>query len=263
VIVMTDLPVHRLELLGGHPVTHGFTCRAPALPIDGDVSFATGRHDASVRENRTRWARAVGVDASRLVCARQVHGTEIRIVGTDDAGRGSGSYQDAIEGTDGMLSRVPGLPLAVLCADCVPILLYDPVRHAIGAVHAGWRGTVNNIAGHAVRAMQDHFHSEPRDIVAGIGPSIGPCCYDVGVEVADAWTSLGYDTIGTALRNESGRPQFDLWTANRIALVAAGVPEDRVELSRICTRCHSDRFFSHRAQGTQAGRFAAIIALKR
>jgi YfiH family protein len=251
----------RFSLFAGHAVRHGFTSRTAKMPADGDVSYVTGPDPATVRANRDRWSDAIGVDPGRLVCARQVHGNRIRIVVQEDAGRGYQAYDDAIEGTDGLITQATDLPLAVFCADCVPILLFDPIRRAVGVVHAGWRGTVADVAGQAVRAMHESFGTDSGDLLVGIGPSIGHCCYEVGAEVIDAWAATGFDPKESAVQRRNGQLRFDLWRANTMVLVAAGVPQEQIEVQGDCTRCRSDRYFSYRAQGRQAGRFAAIIAL--
>jgi YfiH family protein len=259
--VAGDLPVQKFRLFDGQPVKHGVTTRTDLIPADGDVSYVTGPDPLTVRRNRDRWARAISVESRRLVCAQQVHGINVRLVAPEDAGRGYASFDDAIAGTDALITQTPELPLAVFCADCVPILLIDPVRRAVGAIHAGWRGTVADIAGQTIRAMSDCFGTSPADILAGIGPSIGRCCYPVGPEVIDAWKSAGFDRRERAVERDQRHLRFDLWKANTLALIAAGVPASQIEVQGDCTRCQSDRYFSYRAQGKQAGRFAAIIAL--
>jgi YfiH family protein len=138
-------------------------------------------------------------------------------------------------------------------ADCTPVLLADTRRLAVAVVHAGWRGSAVRAAGAAVAGLVEVFGCNPRDLVAGIGPAIGPCCYRVGDDVRAAFAdrpSLFADG------------KLDLWAANRQALIEAGVPADQIELAAVCTQCHSDEFFSHRANGGQpAGRFAALIRL--
>lgn len=257
------LPIQKLKLFSGHAIRHGFTSRTGLLPADGDISHATGPDPGTVRANRDRWADALGVDSRHLICAQQVHGNRVQVVTPDDAGRGYASYDDSIARTDALITQSPELPLAVFCADCVPMLLFDPVRRAIGAVHAGWRGTVTDIAGEVVRAMSDAFGTDPGELLAGIGPSIGRCCYEVGAEVIQAWASAGFDRWETAVDRAGGHLHFDLWVANTLALNAAGVPVSQIEVQGDCTRCQSDRYFSYRADGKRAGRFAGIISLER
>lgn len=276
------LPLFRFGILSsacattGRPgVIHGVTSRTPRLVAFGDVSYVTGSDSAAVAANRAAWSSEIGVDPARWVCAQQVHGSTVAAVVAGDAGRGAGSIATAIPGTDALVTSVPGLPLAVFCADCVPILMYDPVRRAIAAIHAGWRGTVSGVASAAVEALAENFGTEPADLLVGIGPSIGPCCYGVGSEVIESWRQVAVeriaaDAVERAIRtgaNCSGsesKPAFDLWEANRLLLMAAGVPGEQIEIAGICTRCDSDRFFSHRALSARReaeGRFAAIIAL--
>jgi YfiH family protein len=137
------------------------------------------------------------------------------------------------------------------------VLLADPKQRAVAAVHAGWRGSAVRAAGAAVEALHERFGSRPRDIVAGIGPAIGPCCYTVGQDVVDAFADRP-----ALLAQTDVQRRLDLWQANYQALVEAGVPAAQIEVASICTKCHADRFFSHRANGGQpAGRFAAVIRL--
>lgn len=256
-----DLPIFRFRRLSNSRVRHGVTGRVAALPAKGDISFATGPDPATVRANRAAWCEAIGVDAGALVFPRQVHGTHVALIDDADAGRGADTAIHALPATDAMLTDRAGIPLAVVCADCTPILLHDPVQGVVGAVHAGWRGTVQDVAGVAVRTMVEEYGCRSADIVAGIGPAIGPCCYEVGPEVIGAWQAVGLDPENRAVIERAPRPYFNLWEANRIALVAVGVQPDNIEVAGVCTRCHGDRFFSHRARQEPPGRFAAIIAL--
>jgi YfiH family protein len=155
---------------------------------------------------------------------------------------------------DVLITRRPDKTLLLRFADCTPVLLADPRRRAVAVVHAGWRGSAIRAAAAAVAALENTFGSNPRDLVAGIGPSIGPCCYTVGEDVVAAFADRPWLFDGGRL---------DLWQANAQALVDAGVPADHIEMAGLCTRCHSERFFSHRANGGQpAGRFAAVMRLE-
>jgi YfiH family protein len=157
---------------------------------------------------------------------------------------------------DVLVTDDPDCVLMLRFADCTPVLIADPRRSAVAAVHAGWRGSAVRAAGAAVAAMAAAFGSNPRDLVAGIGPAIGPCCYVVGPDVEAAFA----DRPWAMVRPAGQQMRLDLWEANRRALVEAGVPADQVEVAGICTQCQAERFFSHRANGGQpAGRFAALI----
>ena len=142
-------------------------------------------------------------------------------------------------------------------ADCTPVLLADPKQRVVAAVHAGWRGSAVRAASAAVEALRDRFGSRPWDIVAGIGPAIGPCCYTVGDDVLEAFADR--PELFTA---GNGGQRLDLWAANQQALIESGLPAEHIEVAGVCTQCQSQRFFSHRANGGQpAGRFAALIRL--
>ena len=160
------------------------------------------------------------------------------------------------------MTTTPGVALAVVTADCVPILLADPVTGAVAAVHAGWRGTAADVAGAAVAALTREYAVAGADLVAAIGPSIGACCYDVGEELLEAFAVAGHDSAARAdwfARDDTGRLRLDLWAANRDLLLHAGLRPDRVHVAGLCTKTHLDWFESYRADGPQAGRLAAII----
>jgi YfiH family protein len=159
--------------------------------------------------------------------------------------------------SDAVVSDVPNLFFFMTFADCVPIMLWDPVRRVVGLIHAGWRGTAQHIAAATVRAMCESFASRPYDIRVAIGPSIGPCCYRVGDDVRMAF-QVGYgDDTASFFRGQ----RLDLWAANCFDLMAAGVDESQIENPRLCTACHTESFFSHRAEGEPTGRLGACIGL--
>lgn len=258
------LDIFRFQRLADLGVPHGITRRERSLPSDGDVSFATAGSPSAVRHNRQRWWAAMGLDWRRTVCGRQVHGTRVMLVSEREAGRGADGPATALPATDGLVTSDPGLPLAVFCADCAPVLLYDPVNRVAAAVHAGWRGTVAGIAIEAVRLLVTEFGTDPGQLRAGIGPAIGPCCYEVGDEVIETWIGTRLDRGLRAVIRHDGRWHFDLWRANLLTLEAAGLVASHVEIAGICTRCRSNEWFSHRATQageSGAGRFAAVIAV--
>jgi hypothetical protein len=155
----------------------------------------------------------------------------------------------------------PDLPLVMAFADCTPIMLVDPVRGAVGIAHAGWRGTVAGICQAVVSKMVDALNCRPADIYAAIGPAIGPCCYEVGTDVVEAVTAaLGQNDAFFRPGPQGDQLHFDQWAANEFALRQAGVQQ--IERADICTACHVDEFYSHRAEGGRTGRFGAIIALR-
>lgn len=256
-------PPFQFTRLAAAGITHGITRRVPGLHRDGDLSFVTGAADTAVFASRQAWAAAIGFDPADVVAARQVHAADVTLVTGADRGRGARTVHDALPATDALLTDEPGVPLLMCFADCAPLLFHDPVRRVVGLAHAGWRGAVADIAGATVRAMARQYGSAPRDIRAGIGPAIGPCCYVVGDEVVAAWEALGVpgDGIVRAEPDRASQWRFDLPGANRMLLQRAGLGPDQIEDAATCTACHVAGYFSHRAEHGQAGRFAAVIAL--
>lgn len=238
-------------------VCHAVTSRhggVNAAPYDElNLGLHVGDEAEQVIVNRRRVAHALHLDFEKLTFGQQVHGDSVHVVGASEAGAGRARFEDGIPATDGLIVGERGIAIGVLVADCVPLLVYDPEHHVAAAVHAGWRGTAAGIAGKVIGALVEQCGSRPEDLVVGIGPAIGRCCYGVSEEVARA--------VGVAEQCE-GRWHADLAEANRRQLAAAGVKPDNIELSRICTACHSDEFYSERRLGRPTGRFAALISLR-
>ncbi len=243
---------------------HAFSGRVRGEDADGDVGHGPNTDSVVIERNRKAFLEDAGYDLADLVVSRQTHGINVEIARREDRGRGLYPTFDGFPATDAMVTNEPSVALGTIVADCVPIILYDPRRQVLGLAHAGWRGTVGAIAAATVQSMTDAFASSPSDIFAGVGPSIGPCCYEVGHEVIDSWSrsdTPGYDRA--VLERESGY-HFDLWEANRLVLRAAGVPDDQIESSKRCVRCEHERFFSYRATrqlGSPPGRNLMIAQL--
>lgn len=213
-----------------------------------------GDEPERVGANRTRVAAALGRTLDDHVEASQVHGSLTAVV--DAAHRGQ-----TIDGADGLATRDPGVLLAVHCADCVPVVLADPVRRAVALVHTGWRGTADGAAGAAVRTMLDAFGSRPADLHVAIGPAIGPCCYAVDAPVFERfapwpWRDQVFAPAGP------GQWRLDLWEANRRQLQEAGIPSGAIATAALCTADNPAVFFSHRRDG-RSGRMGALVALSR
>lgn len=262
-----------LERLGGLRTAftsrHGGVTEGPRGSLN--LSYSVGDEPHRVAENRRRALALVGLPPERAVVAGLVHGVRVaRIDGPlPDTGPGAaaGDRSGLVPGVDALVTATPGLALVVTTADCVPIFLFDPRRRAVALVHAGWRGTARGAAGHAVRALAAEYGSRPEDLWAVVGPSIGPCCYEVDEPVVAAFEE-GQDGAVTAgpgswLRRGTspGRWRLDLWAANRDQVIGFGVPAEQVQVAGICTACEAADFFSHRAQRGQAGRQAAILVL--
>jgi len=233
----------------------GLALECPAL---GAPHLFTTR-DVTLRDDRQEWeavANSLDVTADRLRLIRQVHGTDVAVVR-----RGSTSAW-ALPEADIIVSDDPSVAIGVRVADCTPILLFDSRKHVVGAAHAGWRGTALSAAARAVSAMRETFGSNASDLIGAIGPSLGPCCGEVGEEVAQVFRSAGADerSIERWFRpGTAGKSHIDLWQANRDQLERAGVPREAIFSAELCTKTHNTRLHSYRAHREKAGRMLAAI----
>jgi YfiH family protein len=255
--------VHRSPLLASVPgIVHGVTRRAPGMGrADGNVGYSAPRDREDAWAMRQSWLSAVGLDPGTIVVGSQVHANAVAAVARGDAGKGARPGAATVGIADGLTTNDSGVVLFTLHADCMPIMLVDPVKRAVATVHAGWRGTVADIAGETVRTMRERYGSDPSELLAYLAPAIGGCCYEVGDDVRAAWFARAEAEEHDSLRPSGEKWTFDLDRANRRQLTHAGVSEDRIESSGICTRCRGDEWFSHRGQGSSTGRYGAFIAL--
>ena len=220
-------------------------------PYDSlNLGFHVGDEPELVLENRRKLASALGVPLESFTFAEQVHDGRVVAIRREQRGSGAFDSDTAIEAADAMVTDVPGICLTVLLADCVPILFYHPGRKVIGIAHAGWRGTTRSIAKRTLEVLVEEFGCDPGGMLVGLGPSVGPCCYEVGPDVASLFDS----------RFLNGR-YLDLREANRFQLVQMGVPEDNIEVAGVCTCCDHELFFSAR-RSPRTGRFGAGIMLR-
>ena len=236
---------------------------SPAPCESLNLSFRVGDDPERVASNRDLLLAAVGVVPEAVVAAKQVHGTHVQVVTRELSGRGARDYDSALDDTDAMITAEPGICLLIMAADCVPTLLFDPVRRVVGAVHAGWRGTVARLTYDVVHQMYDIYGCNPADVMATIGPSIGPDDYEVGDEVVGAVQAAFPDTWPLQIHlPPGGRAHFDLWESNRLQLVEAGLAPANIEISGISTYANPAHFFSERRDHFPTGRFAAGIMLR-
>lgn len=256
-VLVQDLAYYQFDRFCEDGLVHGCFTRLGGVSQAPWQSLNTGHTVGDdlehVRENHERICRALDIQRSDMVSPHQVHSATVRVV--DERERGQ-----VCEQTDALVTATPGVYLMLRFADCVPVLFYDPVRRVVGLAHAGWRGTVACIARATVRKMVDVFGCQPAEIRAGIGPSIGPCCYEVGDEVVDAVRDAFPDATQLLQLQESGRWHLDLWAANRYQLALEGLAD--VEVSGLCTACRTDEWFSHRAEQGRTGRLGAVIGLR-
>jgi len=263
--VVNPVPLQSKILSEVPGVFHGLTYRVPGLGwADGNVGYGSPRDKGDAWEMRQAWCRGIGVDPTRIVTMGQVHGAEVIHVTGTDAGRGATPESRHVGFADALITDEPGVVLMTLHADCQPILLVDPERPAVAAIHAGWRGTVADVVGTALRAMQDAFGSDPVTIRAFLGPAIGGCCNEVGDEVTAAWREQARELgplAELAVTRPGPKDHFDGPRANTLLLLRAGLTADHIDVSDICTKCSKDSWFSHRGHGPGAGREGALIAL--
>ncbi|MBC7226807.1 MAG: peptidoglycan editing factor PgeF [Thermoflexales bacterium] len=247
---------YQFEELDGAGLTHAFLTRLGGVSQGPyatlNLGHTVGDDLAAVQENHRRVFALFGVDRGQVVSPYQVHSAHIRPVGREHGGTVQNS-------TDGLLTTTPGLMLLFRFADCVPLLLWDPAHRAVGLVHAGWRGVANGVVRAAVEAFVRHVGSYPGDLWAGIGPAIGPCCYRVGPEVIERVAQAVHLPPDRVHHRDDGL-YLDLPGTVQAALEALGV--HRIEASGICTACHTDEWFSHRAEGGRTGRFGALVMLE-
>lgn len=244
------------NLMAYGEVVHGITARHGGVSTGSWTSLnltrGNGDDPKRVEENLRRASAAFGLDHSNLVSPNQRHTTNAARVGLGQRGQILGN-------TDSLLTDEPEVPVLLRYADCTPIMLYDPRHRAFAVIHSGWRGTVAGAVPAAIAAMGQAFGSQPAELVAGVGPSIGPCCYEVGDEVISAVRASFPDAEKLLPRNGSRRRHFDLWSANRLWLQGAGVRQ--VEVAEICTACHMDEFFSYRGGKGRTGHFGALMMM--
>ena len=251
-------------------IIHGFSTKLGGVSTGmfSSMNLGTGSSPyqddpENIRENFIRIAESIGVDPESLVISDQVHKTHIRIVDENDRGKGFSRPLDYSE-IDGLITNIPNITLVTKYADCVPLFFVDPVKKAIGLSHSGWKGKVGRIGQTTVNEMKKAFGSNPKDIIAVIGPSICMNCYEVGEEVANEFRKvfLPEEHKKVLYQNGSGRYQLNLWEANHIILSDAGLLPENIHISGVCTSCNSDLFFSHRKTQGKRGSLAAFLAIK-
>ena len=283
-------------------ITHGIFTRCGGYsvgPYKGlNVSSGVGDDPESAIRNRLLVLETLGLQNRLCATLWQVHGADVALLDPDnetwDDWRTDWPYRSySVDGrellwtfkarrkADAILTRQRGIPLVLSFADCVPIVLYDPVQHVIGIAHGGWRGTARGVALAAIETMSSRFASQPGDIRACLAPSIGPCCYEVSENVRalfrgqeafptmptdERWSGAISESAVFSTKQRTDRPaptlHLDLWETNRNQLLMAGLWPEHIEQPDLCTSCRTDLFFSHRAEQGKTGRFPVVVALK-
>jgi polyphenol oxidase len=268
--------IFRLDaLMPYRELVHGISVRLTPEGEDWNLSSKRGtpQHPPSMERalrNRERLAAALGISPRRMVSCRQVHGSDVIVVGEAEAGIGIYPELGPTPDSDALVTGTPGLYLMALSADCPPVFLYDPVRRVVGLAHSGWKGTVARIAANVVATMHAHFGSQPSDIVAAVGPGIGSCCYRVGENVVSAAEeSFGpgawqiHPGAGAPILHRDGEESyFNLGEAIRTSLLDAGVPTGQVSVLDACTGHNTAHFYSHRIEAGQCGLFGAVLGMR-
>lgn len=232
---------------------HLVTQKEPSSTYHFSLALHTNEDAKEIAKNREKLKQRF--PNFKFIGAKQTHSSNIHIV-TQAKELGWQSLEDAIEDCDALISNQQKVMLTILTADCVPILLFDPIQNVVAAVHAGWKGTQKEILFKTVQKMQEIFNSNPKDILAGIAPSIGKCCYEVDWNVAQH-----FEKIANAYLQKKDKYMLDLPHINKIQLLNAGLQEKNIEMSNVCTACSVENYFSYRKENGCSGRFASFIGL--
>ena len=247
-------------------VEHCFTTRAGGVSegiFDSlNLSFSRGDDESAVMENYDRLAAALDTRKEQFVCTDQTHTTNVIRVGKEDCGYGV-TRQKPYTDVDGLVTDEPGVVLSTFFADCVPLYFVDTVNRAIGLSHSGWRGTVGRMGQRTLEKMATEFGTNPKDIVAAVGPSICQDCYEVSEDVAEEFIKEFSGHADEILINKgNGKYQLDLWKTNEIVLIEAGVKKENIAVTNICTCCKPDLLFSHRASKGKRGNLGAFMYIR-
>lgn len=247
-------------------IPHGFTTRHGGVS-EGEfgslnLAFSENRADTifNVNKNYDILLSAFGTDRHGAVRTNQTHTNLTRYVNRLDSGTGL-DRPDYPQGVDGLITDEKNLLLMARMADCLPILIYDPITHTAGTIHSGWKGTIERIAPLAAEQMQTRFGSRPCDLLISFGPSVGACCYEVGQEFRENFISRHGRELEAAFETRGEKIFADMRAINRILLERCGIPTENISVYNPCTCCTPQHFFSHRRQGDQRGTMSAVIML--
>jgi YfiH family protein len=249
---------YRFENLSHEPqCMHAVTKKDPNEPYALSLALHTGEALDEIVSNRQKIIEELDLsEKAYFVVANQTHSNNITVIKEMET-KGWNTLEDAVSDSDALITDLPGVMLVILTADCVPILLYDRKKKVAAAVHAGWKGTCSQIVLKTVEKMLEVYGSDPADILAGIAPSIGKCCYEVDEDVAKHFIE-----IPGVLSQKGEKYMLDLPAVNHYQLLKAGLHEENIELSGVCTACEVDSFFSYRKEQGCSGRFMSLIGIR-
>lgn len=261
-------PIITFPILDKIPfIKHGFSTRLGGVSINEytsmNLGYTRGDQKECVDKNYEMIANEIGFTWSDLVASDQIHETVVKRVGIEDLGKGIVSERD-YRGVDGLITIEKNVPLVTYYADCVPLYFIDKKNQAIGLSHSGWRGTVKRMGQATIKAMIEEFNSKAEDILVVIGPSICQECYEVSEDVALEFSSLWDETILNKVLKVKENKKYDLnlWQANKQVLLDAGVLEENIHVSEVCTACNPELLYSHRIMGNKRGSLAAFLMLQ-
>lgn len=262
-IVVNELPLFQFRNLAEFPDLFNFSTTRGGGVSSGkyqslNLGFNSGDHPDEVIQNREILSRSLNIPSAKLVFPKQVHSANIRFLQNNFLQLSDEGRKEILKETDALITDVKGLCIAIKTADCVPVLLYDCNKKVIAAIHAGWRGTVQNITALTIQKMVKEAGSDPRDILAGIGPSISPSVYEVGKEVWEQFSPEFYHQNGSG----HSKRLLNLWKANFSQLMQSGVSFENIEIAEMCTYSDSSLFFSARRDGVNTGRMATGLMMK-
>lgn len=264
---LNNLWIGKFSIFPDDVFVHGISTRHGGVSQGALDSLNLGLHVndkvENVKKNREKFFAGLGLKLSIGVSCQQVHGFGIAKVTKEQAGRGMYAYEDSIPGMDALTTNERALPLMLYFADCTPIMLADPIKKVIGVAHGGWKGTVKSIGRKTVELMVKEYGCRPADILAGIGPTIGACCYEVGSEVAEQFQEA-FPNFAQEILTKSTDEKFhlDLAKTNKLQLMEAGLAEEKIDVANVCTACNNRQFFSYRADGGRTGRIAAVLSIR-
>lgn len=262
-IIKNCIPLLQFSNLSGFPdLFHFTTTREGGESSDNyrslNLGYNSGDLPESVFRNKIILGNSLGINQNQLIFPKQTHSAQIKTITADYLELEEREKKTFLEETDAVITDLKGMCIGIKTADCVPVLLFDKKKKVIAAIHAGWRGTIQRIANKAVEIMISEFSSDPRDMVAGIGPSISPEVYEVGIEVWSQFDLQYYRSKGT---DSTDKRLLNLWKANYDQLIAVGIPSEQIELAGICTLSNPSKFFSARRDGGKTGRMATGIMI--
>lgn len=226
-----------------------------------NVGYHVGDDSQSVTANRSVIAHTLSSPRERVLGAQQVHGDKVLVVDESHLGIGSASWEDAFPETDALVTRARRMFLLITVADCVALTFFDPAKQAVGIAHCGWKGMIARLGQKTIDAMQTEFGSRPGDLALIVSPSIGPCCYEVG-ELVLAPLQLEFPAWQGMIRQFGTKVHLDLWEMARQQALESGVKAESIHVAGLCTACHTELFFSHRAERGRTGRFAVVAGLR-